>query len=155
TVALAYDAGRGEGASFRVFANHVAPDVDGFQFGMTKRCHGSGVAVRAADLLGAYARARATGGHEPFALPHADDTCDDPGDVFGGIQIRSSGAPEERGAMVAARVALTPGPSEDCLQRTVLEEYDDDVELLGPDGRTLGGVGVPRAATLDLAGHAM
>ena len=39
------------------------------------------------QLLDAYARARATGDREPFAFPHADDRCDDPGDVFGDLQL--------------------------------------------------------------------
>lgn len=41
-----------------------------------------------------------------------------------------------------------------CRRRTVLEEYEDDVEAIGADGTSLGGVSVPRAASLDLAGHA-
>jgi hypothetical protein len=35
-----------------------------------------------------------------------------------------------------------------------MEEYDSDVEAIGPDGRTLGGVGFAGAASLDLEGHA-
>ena len=164
-VALAHDAGRGargegrgESAAFRVYTNHVAPEVNGFRFGMAKRCHGPGERVPARDLIAAYARARAAGGQEPFALPDGEDACDDPGDVFGGVQIFGEDTP------AMPRVGPAPAPTAiagrtyrsetGCRRRTVLEEYEEDVEVLGADGRTLGGVGVPRAVTLDLAGHA-
>jgi hypothetical protein len=171
--ALAYDAGHRENAALRVYANHVAPEVGTFHFGMVKRCHGPGVKLAARDLIGAYAKARATSDHEPFAFPHAEDACDDPGEVFGDLQLvaddppasspaaaapspspSSSGAPSgapSGSAGPSARVAATPP---ECRRRTVLEEYEDDVEAIGADGRTLGGVAVPRAASLDLAGHA-
>lgn len=169
-VALAHDAGRGDVASFRVYSNHVAPDVAGFHFGMAKRCHGPGVPLPTKDLVAAYARARATGDREPFAFPHADDACDDPGDVFGALQLVADDPPpmprDAPGDKTAGSPSSAPAPpvgegsapasSRDgqCRRRTVLEEYEDDVEVLGADGRTLGGVGVPRAATLDLEGHA-
>ena len=82
-VALAYDAGSGTKAAFRVYANHVAPEVNGFRFGMAKRCHGPGEVVAGKDLIAAYAAARASGGKEPFALPVGTEACDDPGEVFG------------------------------------------------------------------------
>ena len=145
--ALAFDAGRGGDAEMRVYSNHVAPDVAGFRFGMAKRCHGPGVAVPAKDLVGAYVRARAIGDREPFAFPRASEGCDDPGDVFGGLQLVGMDPPP---LPVVAAAARDP----DCRRRTVLEEYEDDVEVLGADGRSLGGVGVPRAASLDLEGHA-
>jgi hypothetical protein len=169
-VSLAHDAGSGARASMRVYANHVAPDVGGFRFGMAKRCHGPGVELAAKDLRFAYATARATGDREPFAFPQADDVCDDPGDVFGDLQLVAVDPPPmERSGTAAARVlrAATPSSSAatattapapvreaDCRRRTVLEEYEEDVEAFGADGRSLGGVGVPRAASLDLAGHA-
>ncbi len=156
-VSLAYDVGRGDVASFRVFTNHVAPDVAGFRFGMTKRCHGPGVVVPARELVAAYARARASGDREPFTLPAGDDTCDDPGDVFGKTQLASTDPATTTtvtATATATATATTTGAADDCQRRTVLEEYEDDVEVLGADGRTLGGVGVPRAASLDLAGHA-
>jgi len=166
-VSLAYDAGHGERASFRVYANHVAPDVGGFHFGMVKKCHGEGVKFATKDLLGAYAKARATGDREPFSFPHAEEPCDDAGDVFGELQLVSAD-PASMGStsMVAAAAGVAGGaapppapapapPREaECRRRTVLEEYEEDVEAIGADGRTLGGVGVPRASSLDLAGHA-
>lgn len=163
---LAYDAGHGDDASMRVYDNHVAPDVRGFHFGMVKRCHGPGVKVAAKELLAAYATARATSDREPFAFPHADDACDDPGDVFGDLQLVGDDPPAMDASLrspASATASPAPSPSPwspsspatpDCRRRTVLEEYEDDVELLGADGRTLGGVAVPRAASLDLAGHA-
>lgn len=167
---LAHDAGRADVAAFRVYANHVAPDVAGFHFGMAKRCRGAGVKVASKDLLGAYALARFTGDHEPFSLPKTGDTCDDPGDVFGELQLVSVDPPpamnapgvmlarggDPSGGGAGAPAVTTPSsPREaECRRRTVLEEYEDDVEVFGSDGRTLGGVGVPRAATLDLEGHA-
>lgn len=148
-VTLAHDAGRGDTSAMRVYANHVAPGVGGFHFGMAKRCHGPGVKLPAKQLLEAYARARATGDREPFAFPHAEDPCDDPGDVFGDIQLVAVDPPP-----VAAETGAAALRDAECKRRTVLEEYEDDVEVIGADGRTLGGVGIPRAATLDLAGHA-
>ena len=59
--------------------------------------------------------------------------------------------------IVAVDAPPTPrrAPAEErSRRRTVLEEYEEDVEVLGPDGRTFSGVSVPRAATLALAGHA-
>jgi hypothetical protein len=162
-VSLAHDAGRGDAASFRVYTNHVAPDVSGFRFGMAKRCHGPGVVVPARDLIAAYARARAKGDREPFTLPAGDDACDDPGDVFGELQIVGVdpapmpriGPPSPAGTSTRTGTTEARYPTDpSCRRRTVLEEYEEDVEVLGADGRTLGGVGVPRAATLDLAGHA-
>jgi len=168
-VSLAHDAGFGARASMRVYANHVAPDVRGFRFGMAKRCHGPGAELAAKDLIVAYATARATGDREPFAFPRADDACDDPGDVFGELQLVGVDPPPmERSASDAARVlraatpssssssaADSPAPREaECRRRTVLEEYEDDVEAFDADGRSLGGVGVPRAASLDPPGHA-
>lgn len=157
---LAHDAGRGDVSAFRVYSNHVAPEVAGFHFGMVKRCHGAGEKLATRDLLFAYARARATSDAEPFAFPHTDDTCDDPGDVFGEAQLKGDdppAMPARRDDAVAAASALAQKARDDdadCKRRTVLEEYDDDVEVIGADGHTLGGVGVPRLATLDLAGHA-
>jgi len=156
--ALAVDVGSGERAAFRVYQNHVTPDVDGFRFGMAGKCHGQGVKVEARQLLSAYAKARAARSREPFLLPEAADPCDDPGDVFAAVQLRADDAPplpplapHER----ASAAARPPAPAEEeCRRRTVFEEYDDDVEAIGPDGVSLGGVGVPRLATLDLAGHA-
>lgn len=163
--ALAHDVGRGDVASLRVYANHVAPDVAGFHFGMSKRCHGPGVPVASKHLLGAYALARFTGDAEPFALPKAVDACDDPGDVFGELQLVGAdpppGAPLAVVDPTAAGVAGAPAATAplstrepECRRRTVLEEYEEDVEVLAADGTTLGGVGVPRANALDLAGHA-
>ncbi len=152
-VSLAHDAGRGDVASFRVYTNHVAPDVAGFRFGMAKRCHGPGIAVPARELIAAYARARATAQREPFKLPGGDDACDDPGDVFGENQLLGSDPAPMPASATGTRTSPSISPS-DCRRRTVLEEYEEDVEVLGADGRTLGGVGVPRAASLDLAGHA-
>jgi hypothetical protein len=149
-VSLAHDAGRGDQATMRVYTNHVAPDVAGFHFGMTKRCHGPGVPLASKDLLTAYGTARAHGGRDPFAFPHADEACEDPGDVFGGLQLVGSDPPAgavAEGAAAGARELY-------CRRRTVLEEYEDDVEVLRADGRSLGGVGVPRAGSLDLDGHA-
>lgn len=178
TAALAYDAGRGDVASLRVYANHVAPDVAGFRFGMAKRCHGPGEALSSRDLITAYATARATGDREPFAFPRATDRCDDPGDVFGDLQIvgedtpplprddRAQSTPSQASDGAAVRLGdapsrsaeLFPSPSSmqevQCRRRTVLEEYEDDVEVIGADGKSLGGVGMPRAASLDLVGHA-
>ena len=161
---LAHDAGHGDSATMRVYTNHVAPDVAGFRFGMAKRCHGPGEPLAAKDLLTAYASARATGDREPFAFPHAEDPCDDPGDVFGGLQLVANDPPPmasrpsaglSRGVSPGVDAAAAVGLREaDCRRRTVLEEYEDDVEVLGADGRSLGGVGVPRAASLDLEGHA-
>lgn len=158
--ALAVDVGRGEHAALRVYENHVAPEVEGFRFGMASKCHGEGVRVEARQLLSAYGKARDARSREPFLFPDATDPCDDPGDVFGGVQLRAEDAPplprlppHARGALRAAMRAQAPA-EEECRRRTVFEEYDDDVEALGPDGRSLGGVGVPRLATLDLAGHA-
>jgi hypothetical protein len=170
-VSLAYDAGRGDAAAFRVYSNHVAPDVGGFHFGMVKRCHGPGEKLAAKELLGAYVKARATGDREPFAFPRAEESCDDPGDVFGDLQLvgldppplpaagasgpsDASGGSNASGASGARGTATAPGREAECRRRTVLEEYEEDVELLGADGRSLGGVGIPRAASLDLAGHA-
>ncbi|MBS2019269.1 MAG: hypothetical protein JST00_40775 [Deltaproteobacteria bacterium] len=153
---LAHDAGFGGEAGFRVYANHVAPEVGGFHFGMVKSCHGEGVRVATKDLLFAYAQARATNDTEPFAFPRASDACDDPGDVFGALQLVASDPPAMP-ARAAGAAPARPAPAADdadCKRRTVLEEYDEDVELLGENGRTMGGVGVPRLATLDLPGHA-
>jgi hypothetical protein len=163
-VSLAHDAGYGPRASMRVYANHVAPDVGGFRFGMAKRCHGPGAELAAKDLLGAYATARATGEREPFAFPQAEDACDDPGDVFGELQLVAVDPPPMEPSSPRMLRAATPSSSvaiaeasareADCRRRTVLEEYEEDVEAFGADGHSLGGVGVPRAASLDLAGHA-
>jgi len=134
--------------------------VNGFRFGMAKRCHGPGEVVPARALLEAYARARAAGDKEPFALPAGEDACDDPGDVFGDVQLAGiDQAPMPRVGPSAPPSASTKGKSYPvevgCKRRTVLEEYEEDVEVLGADGRSLGGVGVARdVARLDLAGHA-
>lgn len=126
-VALAHDAGRGESAAFRVYTNHVAPEVNGFRFGMAKRCHGPGERVPARDLIAAYARARAAGGQEPFALPDGEDACDDPGDVFGGVQIsggtrlrcRGSGLRPRRRRSPAGPIAARPAAGgEPCSRST-------------------------------------
>lgn len=139
---LAYDAGRAD-AGVVVFANHMAPDVGGFHFGMTAHCKGAGVRVAARDLLAAYAKARATNDKEPFAVPRASVKCDDPGDVYGGQQLEAS---DDEGA---------PARSDaECRRRTVMDEYEEDVEVLGANGASLGAVTMPRASTLDLAGHA-
>lgn len=156
---LAHDAGRHDVSGFRVYANHVAPEVAGFHFGMVKRCHGEGEKLATRDLLFAYARARATNDAEPFSFPHTDDACDDPGDVFGGTQLRGDDPPAgparpRESAAASALAQMPPDDDADCRRRTVLEEYDEDVEVIGENGHTLGGVGVPRLATLDLAGHA-
>lgn len=142
---LAHDAiegDRGDRVGFRVFANHVVPEVDGFHFGMASKCHGKGESVRTRDLLNAYRHAQEAGAHEPFSLPRAVDACEDPGDVFGNLQLAKSDPPP------------APKVDQECQRRTVLEEYQEDVEVIAPDGRSLGGVGVPRIQTLDLPGHA-
>lgn len=144
----AIDEDRGDRVGFRVFSNHVVPEVDGFHFGMASKCHGPGESVRTRDLLSAYRHAREAGGHEPFALPRAVDSCDDPGDVFGNLQLAKIDPPPPSPKLEAK------APEVECQRRTVLEEYQEDVEIIGADGRSLGGVSVPRAATLDLAGHA-
>ncbi len=157
-VALAHDAGGGANAAFRVYTNHVAPEVNGFRFGMAKRCHGPGELVAGKDLLAAYASARATGGQEPFALPVGTEACEDPGEVFGELQIvgeEGSGTSTSTSPSTSTSTSRKSYPSDpSCRRRTVLEEYEDDVEVLGSDGKTLGGVGVARLGTLDLAGHA-
>lgn len=158
---LAHDAGRGDVSGFRVYSNHVAPEVAGFHFGMVRRCHGPGEKLATRDLLFAYARARATGDAEPFSFPHTDDDCDDPGDVFGEAQLKRDdppampARPTDPVAVAANALAeKTRVDDTECKRRTVLEEYDEDVEVIGANGHSLGGVGVPRFATLDLAGHA-
>ncbi|MBX3187769.1 MAG: hypothetical protein KF819_12170 [Labilithrix sp.] len=159
---LAYDAGRRD-ASMRVYYNHVAPEVDGFSFGMVARCHGAGVRVDARDLLNAYGTARATGDTEPFTFPKTDDVCDDPGDVFREVTLSATDAPPLPAlppypggprARLAAIAAASAPDENTCRRRNIMEEYDGDVEALGPDGRTLGGVGFAAAGALDLEGHA-
>ncbi len=137
-IALAYDAGAGGQTSLRVFSNHAAPDVDGFRFGMSARCHGPGVVLDARSLLRS----------SPFVSPKSQDACDDPGDVYGGLQLEEIDPPP-----IAAKTAPN-APEAECRRRTVMEEYDGDVEVVGDDGRSLGGVGVAHAATLDLEGRA-
>jgi hypothetical protein len=147
--ALAYDAGFPERAAVLTFANHVAPDVAGFHFGMAAQCHGPGVRVAAISLLAAYARARAKGSDDPFDLPISSDACDDPGDVFGDKQLVLDDPP-----IGTKKPPATPLDGADCRRRTPMDEYQDDVELLDADGRSLGGVAAPRPSSLDLAGHA-
>lgn len=149
--ALAADAAGVEHGAVRIYTNHVTPDVDGFRFGMAAHCRGEGVRVAAADLLDAYGRARAAGSSDPFAFPRSTDPCDDPGDVFGGIQLaRTDHPPRARGAPSEA----AEDDDLDCRRRPLMDEYDGDVEVLGAAGAPLGGVGVVRTDKLDLAGHA-
>jgi hypothetical protein len=149
--ALAADAAGIDHAALRVYANHVTPDVDGFRFGMASRCRGPGARVPATALLDAYALARQSGLSEPFALPRSDAACDDPGDVFGGVQLARTDAPP---LPIGAPRATPSEKDADCRRWPLMEELDGDVEILGPDGRSLGGVSVARAGGLDLPGHA-
>lgn len=149
--ALAADSAGAEHAALRVYANHVTPDVDGFRFGMAAKCRGAGERVAVSELLGAWERARAEGSREPFALRRSEAACDDPGDVFSGVQLARTDAPP---LPLSAPRAAPPASEGECRRYPLMEEHDGDMEVLGEDGRSLGGVALASAASLDLAGHA-